>query len=314
MRIGMVLLVLVLAGCSGSTPQAGPAPLDPVLEAFQAPPVWAVGDHWTVRSLDDNESTRVVSGETALDWIIDTTGEREAFFDAQFDISTIGPQHKSDLSGSQGATRIKFFQWPLTDGASWTTLWDDVERTITAHRQGAVFHFTAMEGDLQRATYTYDPQLKWFGEVTFFDDQGEVDFGLVFSDYRSGFTGEVLRMKVEPYVERNVRAPLVESAQLPAPPAEATDLHASYHVTCAAQGAAGFGVGPAQSAPGIVAPQPSSQGFSASMQCPGAAMDSGVIATAPFQPNWVRAEVLAGTDIQLTYSVLARTWERIPVG
>jgi len=188
----VLLLVLVpLAGCSDE----GGAAADE--EEEQAPlvdvPQWSVGEAWTYEA-EGSSYTYVVTGEEAGDWIVDTDDPELAYFHAVEEISTMGKVRKSDLAGSQGADRVRFFQWPLRHGDSWSTTWDGNTYQVTAHAlEEGRFHFVAAQGGTTRVAYMYDPGQRWFTEMTFYDENGTEAFATRLSAHDTGFSGEVHR-------------------------------------------------------------------------------------------------------------------------
>lgn len=115
-----VLLLALLAGCLGAEDPAdteADGDTDPTnaTSGIQAP-TWSLGDYWTWSSDEQGEVSYVVTGEEESDWIVDTTNEGVAFFHARFPVSTLGEIRKEDLAGSQPATRVQFFDWPLEEG------------------------------------------------------------------------------------------------------------------------------------------------------------------------------------------------------
>lgn len=188
-------------GGSGSGGTGGPAP--PVTgDAADglAPPAWQVGLWWRWRVTGDDIDevrTDVVVEDAGDDWVVRTDSEQATFFDARFDISTLGPQRKSDRAGSQGADRVEFFDWPLEEGKSWTTTWDDRERTITVESVAAdrsSFDLVARgpDGDVE-VEYTFEPSARWFTHLLYHNDDGST-FELTLQEHGTGYDGIYLTM------------------------------------------------------------------------------------------------------------------------
>ncbi len=211
----LLLVTAAFAGCVGDDPSAGdnPAPEEQTDEqnATIDPPQWALGDYWTWSSDEQGEVSYVVTGEEESDWIVDTTNEGVAFFHARFPVSTLGEIRKEDLAGSQPATRVQFFDWPLEEGKAWTTTWDGVEREITVEAvEDGVAHLTARQKDRVAVEYTYDREAGSFGEMVFLDENGTQTFGLDLVSSGSEFEGTAVRWQLQEIVD--------EDGSLAAPP------------------------------------------------------------------------------------------------
>src|SRR5437868_1566344 len=105
MRWPALLTVLLLSGCAGSGPTSSTttAATAPAATGL-AVPVLHVGDWWNFTS-PTGALSYVVSGESATEYTFDTDSSSLAFFNAQSDVSTLGPIRKADLAGSQGDGR-----------------------------------------------------------------------------------------------------------------------------------------------------------------------------------------------------------------
>lgn len=151
---------------------------DPV-NASAPVPLWRVGDAWGVSSSGagaNEEHTVVVTGVSGTSYALATTSESTAGYDAVYDISWLGGIRTSDLAGSQQGGPVKFFDFPLTDGKTWTTTWDGLEVTLTAKANPAIstpmgtkpgFDITGMAGDEVHASYDYVPALRWWSRLAF---------------------------------------------------------------------------------------------------------------------------------------------------
>lgn len=243
LAIAILLTTPVLAGCLGLggdeadeviEPGAGAAEASPETGISIPAPTWTIGQWWTWESPQIGTYTYVVTGEQGGDWIVDTDNADTAFFDAQSDISFLGPVRKSDLAGSQGSDRVQFFQWPLADGATWTTRWDGLSLTITAAvppEGPALLEGRRPDGSLHVA-YTFDPQAGWFGEVAFHDENGTRRFGLTLSERGDSYVGDVLDWKLETLLDASGRGSMIDPARTVEVSAEATDLWTSYVLEC----------------------------------------------------------------------------------
>lgn len=207
-RAGRVLMILLLvpllSGCVDDAndppadPTVGPSDDDPRIVSEVTAPTWRVGDYWTYKPTEGDDATLVVVRETDQDWHIGTDSEDLSFFHAREEVSNLGAQRKSDLAGSQGSDRVVYFQWPLTDGANWTTTWDGVQRQVTATDNGdRTWTFEAREGDVLAVRYEYDPDARWFTKLDFLAPDGSVAFGWTLQESGNNWTGEVLQWELE---------------------------------------------------------------------------------------------------------------------
>lgn len=196
------------AGTGGGAGGGAPPTVDADVAEARAPPTWQVGDWWTYRATGpdgtDTETTMVVADETSDAWIVRATYKEQVFFDARFDISHMGPQYKNDLAGSQGNARVEFFQWPLVEGEGWFTPWDDMERHIAVQsvapdrsRVELVAHDPDGNVDV---SFAYEPRVRWFTEMTFFDDDGEETWSIELQDSGRDYEGTYLTVEFEEVV------------------------------------------------------------------------------------------------------------------
>jgi hypothetical protein len=198
-----VAVAILFAGCTKpdglplpESGDGGPADsdADPVLAGLQ-PPTWSTGHYWRYTSSLGIDFDFVVTQATGDDYILDTTIADNAWYHYLNEVSYIGAIRKSDLAGSQGTDRVRYFDFPLEKGKSWKTDWDGVERTITITAAGKTFDFEAREGERLAVSYTYDPAKGWFTKSTFHGDEG--DETVTLAEHRTGWTGEVHRWTAE---------------------------------------------------------------------------------------------------------------------
>lgn len=240
--IPIAVAALALAGCmgadSGASPAAtGPEPLAngakaaelmPPEEALAASlaadpsnatlavPVWAVGDSWTVVTANGETQTAVVTSASQQSYRLDVTGEQTASYDAIGDVSWIGTIRAADLAGAQQGTAVKFFDFPLADGKTWSTTWDGLEVTMTARLNPALatsagtqpgFEIVAMAGDAVHATYDFVPSMKWWSRIEW-PAQG---YGLAVSAYKPNWTGTAIRGTASQILELAAAGPVTNT-------------------------------------------------------------------------------------------------------
>ncbi len=257
--------------------------------------------------------TLVVTGETATDYIIESDGPDIAWFNEIEPVSTMGPQRKSDLAGSQGDTRVQFFDWPLSDGKQWATQWDGNDYKLTAAAKGdGVFEIQAHQGDILRVSYTFDPEVKWFREMTFYDENGTNSQPVKLREHITGWSGAVARWTYEVLDEDTITGPSTGPPKTYTIPAEATDLHLEVDFSCTEPGAVFFALGPAEAIPSI-ATGAESDGYTINRQCPDGFSEAVTISETPTEGTWGNLHAFASADAEISYRFLARTLVMAPV-
>jgi hypothetical protein len=180
MRTAALALVtaMMVAGCTGADADIdGTDPSrDPASFVGLSAPTWQLGDHWTYSFSFGGQARFIVTGEEGTDWILDTDDKDFAFFhQAIEEVSTLGRVAKTDLSGTQGNDRVKYFDWPLQDGKTWSMTWDGETFQVTAHQQSETrFLMEAVQDGTVRRTYVYDDTVRWLRTVTFLDEDGNM--------------------------------------------------------------------------------------------------------------------------------------------
>ncbi len=182
---------LILVGCLGAEPSAPPptgsSPEVAVVEPMQlaaaapvdatAPPDWVEGLYWHVRGIVNgttgSEYDLVVTDASAAGYVLDTTDAGNAAYDAMWDVSFVGRIGR-DLAGRQGSEPVRFFVWPLVDGAAWTTRWDGLDVSLRATAAPAIevpggtapgFRIEGTAGNAPFVSYTYVPALGWWSRI-----------------------------------------------------------------------------------------------------------------------------------------------------
>lgn len=192
---------------------------DPANASADAP-VWSVGDAWDYTGLRGGEptgsGTLVVAQASAATYTLLATGADLATADAVFDISYVGPVRVADLAGAQEGTAVKFFDFPLRDGKSWTATWDGNAVTIVAKANPSIatpagthagYDITAsLEDGTVHATYDYVPALKWWSRIAFSEG-----WELRIDAAKSNWTGEALRGVANPLFDLAPVGPLTNT-------------------------------------------------------------------------------------------------------
>lgn len=252
MRAAFLLAILVVAaaGCS-SAPEGPVATTTPAADIgmMATPPTLHVGQWWTYTTTGgragDPTMTIVVSGETGTDYTMDTKDPNLAWADHQQDISYLGPQRKADLAGSQGSDRVQFFQWPLADGKTWTTMWDHETKTILVKALGAgKFDLTATNSSGVYAHYGYDEAVGWFNALHFVAPDGSPKFSATLQSHGGNFTEDLVRWDADVVVDTQGDLSQVTPGTITYDvPTTATDVWVDVEIVCT-QGFAGAGTAP----------------------------------------------------------------------
>ncbi len=315
-RAPLLLLALLttaaLAGCAGDADDPGAGGggasdggndggVGASASPLAAAPTWQVGDYWTYQS-PRGAVTYVVAEDAGSDYIMDSSDLESVFMNVRDPISTMGPQAKADLSGSQGSQRVQFFQWPTIAGASWTTTWDGEEREVTVKETTqSTATMEAVTDDVLIARYTYDADAKWFSSLAFYYGQDEPVWSLSLTESGSGWSGSLWNLDAQQLVDYSKVGQTNEAGRfgVGAP----TDLWISTHFRCTAQG-------------GYIAELRGPDGTTAPLEmrgtCPLDEQASQVVA--PQEGDWSFV-ILGGDAEQMGFSSLqvwARTYEPVP--
>ncbi len=323
LAIALLLTTPVLAGCLGLggdevdeaiEPGAGAAEASPETGISIPAPTWTIGQWWAWESPQIGTYTYVVTGEQGGDWIVDTDNEDTAFFDAQSDISFLGPVRKSDLAGSQGDTRVRFFDWPLELGKTWTTTWDGVQRTIEVVAiDEEKAQLEARQDGRLAVTYEYRVASEGIGNTAFLDASGEATFDVRFMRAGENFTGTPVRWNLETLVEQaGTIGPTLDSWGGQFEIAEGTtDLHLTMNATCPS-GALSFGLSPAED----LFAETADEGWSVRERCPHDVAVQGPIVEAPSPGQWSAGFQATSPQEEGSYDItlLARTLQSVTIG
>ncbi len=288
----LLVLALALAGCSGGGSDSGPgdptggSPASHGAHGADDPathivaPNWTVGQWWTLSS-DQAAApfTHVVSADGGADWTVDTDSQDIAFFDARFDISFLGKVRKADLAGSQGNERVKFFDFPLTEGKNWTTKWDGLEMKVRAVSvAGGVAKLEArLANGTLYADYTYDAAKGYFRDYAFYGPDGAtVGFAAKLTASGTGFSGDLVRWSLEVPFETHAFAPGLLTFDVGGP--GLTDVYIEVGFTCS-QGAFSIAIGPPTG-------PAENRGYAASGPCPQTLSDASTLPVPAAVERW----------------------------
>lgn len=218
--LGLALMVL-LAGCVGQEdppPVAVGQDLEPAVIVDPLPPgedaalataevpLWRVGDAWAITPLgpDGEPGFLVVTAADADSYTLEPTSGTLASWDAMYDVSFVGKIRSSDLAGRQADEAIRFFDFPLADGKTWTTTWDGREVALAATKTARGF---AIAGTVDRETYVtydYDPSLRWWSKLAFAEG-----YGIQVTRVVEGWTGDIAVATAKLVYESGATAPVL---------------------------------------------------------------------------------------------------------
>ncbi|HVM45477.1 MAG TPA: hypothetical protein VM582_06035 [Candidatus Thermoplasmatota archaeon] len=225
MRTLQVLLVaFALTGCISQMPADSPAAsmegsaIAPAIidDASAVPalvdvPAWNVGDAWSMVSRWQGDERRfhlVVTGVDAEGYVVETTDERMAGYDAMVDVSYIGRIRAADLAGSQEGTPVQFFAFPLEDGRTWSARWDGLTVALTATKGARGFDILGLVDGEPYVAYDYVPDLRWWSKVEFLRE----GYTLSVERVETGWTGTTVTATAKKVFEGGPAAPVASSA------------------------------------------------------------------------------------------------------
>lgn len=296
-RALMLSLIVLLAGCT-SADNEGPTAGDKAADAVDDAPVsldrptWAVGDWWTFTGSDGTARTWIVT-DAADGYVVDIDADDFAFTDAALsDISTIG-KISLDLDGVQDGKPVTFFDWPLTDGKTWSLEWDGMPFIATATVTEDRADIEAVSGGVVR-NYSFDNKTGWFSTVESYAN-GTLQWGMTQTASGTGYSGTYLRYAIHGRDAVTLDGNLRNTGGVLIVPAETTDIWYSYNLVCS--------TGQIQYA--LQPPAPTTEGLIISSACPIDLATTGTLA--PLEGSWRSG--LSATGVSGTIDVVARTLE-----
>jgi hypothetical protein len=252
--IALSILLLAASGCLAPSdapsasaedllPPAAPVPPALLNNSSVDVPEWLVGDAWETTSAGGGAAgervTFVVTAASRDGYVLSTTSESLAGYDAAFDISYVGKIRASDLAGAQKDKPVAFFSFPMTDGAHWSATWDGLIVNMTATFAPAIstaagapgFSIKAMSGDKPYATYDYVPSLRWWSHIDF-----AAGYGLKVERATRNWTGEITTATAKEIFHSGTEFPLATFNTMP----YHVDEKQSYQLLSLAGGAAHY--------------------------------------------------------------------------
>jgi hypothetical protein len=245
--LALLVASAVLSGCTDGS--EGPSPTDPTQGApqpdgpFDTARAWVLGQWWTYTITNaDNPSgsgpmTLVVTANGSSSYTLDTTDPGLSGFDAEFDVSYVGPIAKDDLSGSQGSDKVQFFQFPLAPGNQWNTTWDKVMRHILVGKvRGETIELEGHGPNGIEVKYAYDSKSGFFSHLEFFGADGSSRYAMHLNTWGLNYTGTYTRAAVKTlHSISGAGGPTAEGTTFMVE-AGANELIARYSVNCTTAG------------------------------------------------------------------------------
>ncbi|MFA5862513.1 MAG: hypothetical protein WDA16_12545 [Candidatus Thermoplasmatota archaeon] len=172
-----VLVVLTLAGCTGGPTGNGATKPTTDAAAVVDAPWWEVGEAWT---LSFETETRAQRTTTLVNFANNTFGDPPHFWLGVSDRSEaldhvffntnpfLGRIHWGILAPHEQGMHSVLYAFPLRDGASWNTglIFGQKDVSVDARAEaGGAFEISGSDGDDVRASYDYEPTVRWFKHI-----------------------------------------------------------------------------------------------------------------------------------------------------
>jgi hypothetical protein len=189
----------------------GPPRMEPLsareVEARTAErPEWRVGDAWLVRFNEDFACWLVVGEVRNGTYVQGTSCDGEMDAGAQIaanDFAYAGTFDRDLARPTRSDGTIRLYDWPLTDGKTWTTSWFGEEVTVRAafdeeiegplgEEPGFVLRMSYGDAEDEFLRYDYVPSLRWWSEFRF--ESGAV---VTVEDAVRGWGGRVVMVDAE---------------------------------------------------------------------------------------------------------------------
>jgi hypothetical protein len=191
--------------------------------AGYATPRWSPGLWWSYNYSLAGETgtvTFAVQAEEDDRYTLLANGTHHAAVDVLRDLAYVGPVRAEDLAGLVDGEPVRFFEWPLRDGRTWTTTWNGIERTHDASEAdlevpgGTLpgMEITSTAGGETLATYTYAPAVGWFTRL---EIPGR-NLTYELTDIGFGYQRNLTQASVSPVFEETAPAATATTFQVPA--------------------------------------------------------------------------------------------------
>lgn len=137
-------------------------------------PTWRVGDAWRVQFNEGDPICWMVVadvGEAYRQGVACEDGSEAIAVDLAVSRAPfVGTfTHEIEGIGDPDADATRWYDWPLSDGKSWTTTYGETDVSVSALLVDGRFQLTMTydDGSSELARYDYDPALRWWSEIRF---------------------------------------------------------------------------------------------------------------------------------------------------
>lgn len=175
-------------------------------------PRWQVGDAWNLKFGSGEPVCWIVvvaateEGYRQGVWCSSDEEELIAAQIAGYDVRYLG-NLSLDLAGRGDGEEVRFYDWPLADGKTWTTTYYGVEVEITStyDAERGAWDLVMENGDDALLRYDYDPDVGWWTywkflggtEVRVLDAVGAFPEPAVYAQARTAFDGARFPLAIE---------------------------------------------------------------------------------------------------------------------
>lgn len=177
----LLALAALLGGCLGGSTGDGVTQPTPGATDERAP-WWEVGEWWTITFEQEGRAPRTVElvnfgnntfGDPPHFWL-GTRDRQEALDQVFFEVNPfLGRIHWESLAPHEKGMHSQLYAFPLRDGAEWDTgiLFGQEEIRVAARGEaGGAFEVSGQNRDGARASYDYEPDIRWFKHLEITQD------------------------------------------------------------------------------------------------------------------------------------------------
>ena len=165
-------------------------------------PVWQKAEYWTyaINTVysDPDEIDMVVYDITSTDYMIGTNDRDHALVHSIYNINPmLGRQTIDNLDIYENGEPKSFYNFPLTDGASWqSTLYErDLKAETTYLADTNEYHIVATSESGFVLEYNFVTEANWFTKFKIIDEGGYELFSMDLVEHGYGYEGKVFFMR-----------------------------------------------------------------------------------------------------------------------
>lgn len=165
---------------------------------------------WEMNGWMDSDWTTIVADETPQAYLFEVDEPNVAVFESMWQWSTIGPHDKHELTERTDEDAFVYYEFPLHDGKTWSTVWtlsgEDIEVTHQATYHEAIdtgegtfpgFEIEASTDDAGTWSYDYVPAIGWMTHLSFERSDGVTEFELDLTGWGDGWEGTTYSADVD---------------------------------------------------------------------------------------------------------------------